>query len=68
MRTLLGWLAFLAGAWMLVSPQALMGLKELTWMHNYTFSGEVLLGIFVMAMAYYLLDFKPASKAEKRSD
>jgi hypothetical protein len=68
MRRFLGWVAFLAGSWMLISPQALIGLKELNWMHNYTFRGEVLLGIVVMAMAYYLLDLKPVRKAEKRSD
>ena len=68
MRKLLGWAAFVAGSWMLVSPQALTGLKELNWMHNYTFSGEVLLGIVVIALAYYLLDLKPVGKAGKRSD
>jgi hypothetical protein len=68
MRKLLGWAAFFAGSWMLVSPQALTGLKELNWMYDYTFSGEVLVGIFVLAMAYYLLDLKPVGKAGKRSD
>ena len=59
MRKLIGSTAFLAGAWMLVSPQALIGLKELRWMHRYAFTGEVLLAIPVMALAYYLLDLKP---------
>jgi hypothetical protein len=59
MRKLLGWMVFLAATWMLVSPQALIGLKELAWMHKYAFSGEVLLAIPVMAIAYYLLDLKP---------
>ena len=62
MRKFLGWIVFLAGAWMLVSPQALIGLKELRWMHRYSFTGEVLLAIPVMAVAYYLLDLKPGKK------
>ena len=63
MRKFLGWLALLAGAWMLISPQALMGLKQLQWMHRYAFSGEAVLAIPVMGIAYYLLDFKPASRS-----
>ena len=59
MRKLIGSTAFLAGAWMLVSPQALIGLKELRWMHRFAFTGEVLLAIPAMALAYYLLDLKP---------
>ncbi len=59
MRKLCGWVMFSAGSWMLVAPQARMGLKELRWMDQYTFSGEVLLAIPVLALAYYLLDLKP---------
>ena len=66
MRRLLGWILFLAGAWMLVSPQALTGLEQLRWMHRYTFPGEVLAGVVVMAAAYFLLDFQPVCK--ERSD
>ena len=62
MRKLAGWAMFVAGAWMLVSPQALIGLKELQWMHKYSFSGEVLAGIFVLGIAYQLLDLRPAKK------
>lgn len=58
MRKILGWILLLAGSWMLVSPQALLGLKELKWMYNYAFPGEVLLGILVVSIAYYLIDFK----------
>ena len=63
MRKILGWLALAAGAWMLISPQALMGLKQLQWMHRYSFSGEAVVAIPVLGLAYYLLDFKP----ERRS-
>lgn len=59
MRKLTGWIIFAAGSWMLVSPQAQMGLKELKWMCDYAFSGEVLAGIPVLTLAYYLLDLKP---------
>ena len=43
---------------MLVSPQALTGLGELKWMYKYAFSGEVLIGIPVIALGFYLIDFK----------
>jgi hypothetical protein len=43
---------------MLVSPQALLGLPYLKWMYNYSFAGEVLLGIVVLCAAYYCLGFK----------
>jgi hypothetical protein len=59
MRKAAGWIILLFASWMMVSPQAPMGLKELKWMYDYAFSGEVLLGILLMAIAYYLLDSKP---------
>lgn len=65
MRKLFGWMVLLAGSWMLISPQAAMGLKQLQWMYNYAFSGEVLFGIVLIAIAYYLLDFKPPRPAAK---
>lgn len=58
MRKVLGWILLLAGSWMLVSPQALLGLKQLKWMYNYAFPGEVLLGILVVCAGYFFLDFK----------
>lgn len=58
MRRLTGWILFAAGAWMLISPQALLGLKELKWLYNYAFPGEALAGVLVLSAAYYLLDFK----------
>ncbi len=62
MRKLTGWILFLAGSWLLVAPQSLTGLAQLKWMYKYTFPGEVLIGIVVVAIAYYLLDFKPDKK------
>ena len=66
MRKLLGWILFLAASWMLVAPQAVLGLAELKWMSRHAFSGEVLLAIPVMAIAYYLLDFKPKKMAASK--
>ena len=66
MRKLAGWILFAVGAWMLVSPQALIGLKQLQWMHKYSFSGEVLVGIVVLSVAYFLLDFKDSASSRSR--
>jgi hypothetical protein len=57
MRKLWGWILFAAGAWMLISPQALLSLKELKWLYNCAFPGEALAGILALSAAYYLLDF-----------
>ena len=56
MSKLAGWILMALGAWMLVSPQAVMGLNELKWMHNYAFRGEVLLGVLVTSASLYLLN------------
>ena len=50
-----GWVALLAGTWMLVSPQALLGLNQLKWMHDYAFAGEVPLGMLILSVSLYLL-------------
>jgi hypothetical protein len=59
MDRFVGWIVFLAGFWMLLSPQALVGVAGLQWMAKYAFPGEVLMGIFVIGLAYYLLRLKP---------
>jgi Na+/H+-dicarboxylate symporter len=56
LRKLAGWVLMVLGTWMLVSPQAVMGLNQLKWMHNYAFRGEVLLGVLVMSASLYLLN------------
>ncbi len=58
MRRILGIILALAGSWMLVSPQALLGLKELKWMYRYAFPGEVLIGIVAISIGFYLIGFK----------
>ena len=43
------------GAWMIVSPQAVLGLDQLKWMYKYAFPGEVLLGALVMTVSLQFL-------------
>jgi Na+/H+-dicarboxylate symporter len=52
---LIGWILMALGAWMIVSPQALLGLDQLKWMYKYAFPGEVLLGALVMTVSLQLL-------------
>ena len=66
MRRILGIILALVGSWMLVSPQALTGLAELKWMYKYAFSGEILVGIVVIAVGFYLIGFS-APKVGKPS-
>jgi len=66
MRRILGIIVALVGSWMLVSPQALLGLKQLKWMYKYAFSGEILIGIVVVAVGFYLIGFS-APKVGKPS-
>jgi hypothetical protein len=63
MRKFIGWIVLLAGSWLLVAPRALLGLKELQWMHACSFRGDVPLGIVTVAVAYCLLDLKPRRTA-----
>ncbi|MGA2991233.1 MAG: hypothetical protein ABSD88_12225 [Candidatus Korobacteraceae bacterium] len=66
MRRILGIILALVGSWMLISPQALLGLAELKWMYKYAFPGEVLIGIVVISIGFYLIGFK-APKVGKPS-
>ncbi len=65
MSKILGWLLFVIGAWMMISPQALLGLDQLKWMAHYAFPGEMLLAIVVLMAAYYLIGLKPSESAAK---
>ena len=58
LRKLTGWVLMALGTWMLVSPQAVMGLNQLKWIHNYAFRGEVELGVLVMSASLCLLNAK----------
>ncbi len=63
MSKILGWLLFVAGAWMMISPQAILGLGQLKWMAHYSFSGEMLVAIVFLMAAYYLIGLKPSESA-----
>jgi hypothetical protein len=52
---LVGWILMAMGAWMIVSPQAVLGLDQLKWMYKYSFPGEVLLGALLMTGSLQLL-------------
>ena len=54
-RTLIGWIFMATGAWMIVSPQAQLGLDQLNWMHRYAFRGEVVLGALVATLSLRLV-------------
>jgi hypothetical protein len=45
----LGSIVFLVGIWMMVSPQAVLGLQELKWIADYSFPGEAFLGALISA-------------------
>jgi hypothetical protein len=53
---LIGWVLMAFSAWMIVSPQALLGLDQLKWMYKYAFPGEVVLGALVMSVSLHLLN------------
>lgn len=50
-----GYILFIIGIWMLVSPQAILGLEFLKWMADYSFPGEAFLGAFVCAGSFLLI-------------
>ncbi|MGB8873685.1 MAG: hypothetical protein WCC75_09855, partial [Desulfobaccales bacterium] len=65
MSKILGWILFAVGAWMMISPQAILGLDQLKWMAHYAFPGEMLVAIAAMMAAYYLIGLKPSESATK---
>jgi hypothetical protein len=65
-RKILSWLLFLVGSWMLISPQALTGLSQLKWMYASSFPGEILVGIVVLVIAYYLFNFSEPEEVRIR--
>jgi len=65
MSRIIGWLLFVIGAWMMIVPQAILGLDQLKRLAHYAFSGEMLLGIVVLMAAYYLIGLKPSESAAK---
>jgi hypothetical protein len=61
----LGYILFLIGIWMMVSPQAALGLKELNWIADYSFPGEAFLGALVSAGSLLIIGkLKPNQSVE----
>lgn len=52
---LIGWILMALGAWMIVSPQAQLGLEQLKWMHKYAFRGELVLGALLTSISAHLV-------------
>jgi Na+/H+-dicarboxylate symporter len=52
---LLGVVASAAGLWMVVAPQARMGLPALRWMSESAFQGEALVGALVLLVGVWML-------------
>jgi len=52
---LIGWMLMALSAWMIVSPQSLLGLDQMKWMYHFAFPGEVMLGALVMTVSLHLL-------------
>jgi Na+/H+-dicarboxylate symporter len=57
----IGWILMALGAWMIVSPQSLLGLDQLKWMYHYAFPGEVVLGAVALTVSLQLLTPKGAT-------
>jgi Na+/H+-dicarboxylate symporter len=53
--SLTGWILLAFGTWMIVSPQALLGIDQLKWLHKSAFQGEVLMGALVLSVSLKLL-------------
>ncbi len=67
LRRLLGWILLAPSAWMLVAPQARLGLKQLAWMYKGAFRGEVILGILVASVSLYMLSASDAKEKPTRA-
>jgi hypothetical protein len=61
-RRTIGIVLLVPGALALIVPQANLGLTELRWMSRYSFPGEALVGIAILALAYSLLGRVPATE------
>jgi len=61
-----GWVLTGLGTWMLVSPQAVMGLDQLKWMHNYAFRGEAVLGGVILSASLYFTSSSPTCTSNRR--
>ena len=62
---IIGYGLFIVGVWMMVSPQATLGLKELRWMAEYSFPGEALIGAIVCAYSLLLIGPLKSNSSEE---
>lgn len=46
-RKISGGVLLALGAWMIISPQAQLVLKGLSWVQNYVFPGEAFFGVLI---------------------
>ena len=53
----MAWFLFVIGLFCLVAPQTPMRLTELKFLYKTAFAGEVILGMLLMRIAYYLIRF-----------
>jgi hypothetical protein len=60
----LGYLVFVIGVWMMVSPQAILGLQELKWIANYAFAGEAFIGALVCSVSLLMIGKSGAKQIE----
>ncbi len=59
---LAGWAVLALGVWMMVSPQAILGLDQLKWMYRHAFPGEALLGALAITVSLGLLGPKTVAE------
>jgi hypothetical protein len=55
LRKILGYVLLLVGLWMMVSPQATLGLEPLKWMSDSQFPLEAFLGALLAATSFLLI-------------
>lgn len=67
MKKAFGIALLLPGAWALIAPQSDLGLTELRWISRFAFPGEALVGVVLLAAAYFLLGKLPQATATRHS-
>jgi hypothetical protein len=68
MKKIIGYMIMAVGVFCLVAPQTMMGLKELKFLYKTTFPGEVILGMLLLCIAYYLIGFAVVEPPEIGSE
>lgn len=63
MRKNFGRMLFVIGCGMLIIPQSRLGLGALKWMYDYSFPGEIIIGVFVICASFYLMNIQAQHKS-----